>query len=153
MKFESEKSALVALVTFSISAVIITLLIVEIVYNAGKNIFFPLLCMFPVGFLLWLWFGTEYEISGSTFRYQSGPIRGSIEVASIREIRKKSGGFVGMKPALSTQGLIICYNKYDEIFISPENKKAFIAGLLEVNPAIKLNFESTSDNGIEPGKA
>jgi hypothetical protein len=154
MKFKSEKSALVALVIFSITAVIVTVLITEIIYHSGKDILMPLLLMIPVGFLLWLWFGTGYEIADGVFHYRSGPFSGNILIGSIREIRKSNSlSFAGIKPALSTSGLVIFYNKYDELFISPEDKKTFIEELQRYNPSIKLNFEPNAGNGSETANA
>lgn len=148
MKFKSEKSAIFALVIFSITAVIFTLLITEILYHSGKNLIMPLLMMLPVGLLLWIWFGTDYEIKDGWLHYRTGPFRGKIEISSIREIRKASVfGIIGIKPALSTNGILICYNKYDEVYISPENKRDFIAELHRYNAAIKLQFETIDENG------
>ena len=42
------------------------------------------------------------------------------------------------KPALSHIGLIITYNKYDDIYISPEKSEQFITQLLETNPNITI---------------
>jgi hypothetical protein len=44
----------------------------------------------------------------------------------------------GVRPALASKGLIIKYNKYDDIYIAPENNNEMIKDLLKVNPAIKL---------------
>jgi hypothetical protein len=151
MKFESEKSALVALVVFSIAAVITTLLLTDLLYHSGKGIVFPLVMLLPVGFLLWIWFSTSYEISGGFLHYQSGPFKGRIEISSIRVISKCSSfKVIGLKPALNTNGLLIAYNKYDELFISPENKKDFIAALHQYNPEIMLKFETNTESGNSP---
>jgi hypothetical protein len=43
-----------------------------------------------------------------------------------------------IKPALDKDGLIIYYKKFDDLFISPENKEDFIAALREINPDIEV---------------
>ena len=45
------------------------------------------------------------------------------------------------KPALSHIGLIITYNKYDDIYISPEKQEEFIATLHRLNP--NITFKNT----------
>jgi len=44
----------------------------------------------------------------------------------------------GTKPALARNGLIIKFNKYDEIYIAPERNNELISDLLKVNPEIKI---------------
>ena len=41
-------------------------------------------------------------------------------------------------PALSLDRIGIVYNKYDEIFISPNEREEFIKELLKVNPTIEV---------------
>ena len=43
-----------------------------------------------------------------------------------------------MKPALATNGIIVKYNKYDEVYLSPRDKDAFIKELLKFNGNIKI---------------
>ena len=45
---------------------------------------------------------------------------------------------VGFKPALATKGLIIKYNKYDDIYISPNSNDTFIEAVLKINSNIKI---------------
>ncbi len=96
------------------------------------------LLLAPVAFLLWLWMDTWYRIEDGSLVYQSGPFRGRIAIASIREITKNKTLLVGFKPALGQKGLIIRYNGWDEIYISPRDKEAFLAELLRKNGAIVL---------------
>lgn len=44
----------------------------------------------------------------------------------------------GTKPATGRNGLIVKYNKYDEVYITPENKDAMISDLLSINAKIKI---------------
>ena len=46
--------------------------------------------------------------------------------------------WVGTRPATAKNGVIIYYNKYDEIYFSPSDNEAFVAALLEINPEIKV---------------
>jgi hypothetical protein len=85
-----------------------------------------------------MWFDTGYEISQTYLFYHCGPIRGKIEIAAIRKIEKKKEIFAGVKPALGNHGLIIYYNKYEDIYLSPENQEAFIAALHNRYPTIEV---------------
>lgn len=96
------------------------------------------LLLVPVAFLLWLWMDTWYRIGDGSLVYRSGPFRGRIAIASIREITKNKTLCVGFKPALGQKGLIIRYNGWDEIYISPRDKETFLAELLRKNGAIVL---------------
>lgn len=73
-----------------------------------------------------------------SFFYRSGFFKGSIPISQIRKITPSENfWYVGIKIALGAKnGLIIHYNKFDEIFIAPEDRKEFISQLLKVNPSI-----------------
>jgi hypothetical protein len=59
-----------------------------------------------------------------------------IDIFKITKIEKSNS--VLSSPALSLDRLSIRYNKYDEVLISPKEKKAFIDALLKVNPNIEI---------------
>jgi hypothetical protein len=151
MKFQSEKSSLTALLIFAPFSFVLTMFIRTLIYEPGPALIIPGLVLLPLGFFLWIWFRTEYFIEDGRLLYVSGPFRGKIDIISIREIRVASSWkFIGMKPALSTNGLIVSYNSYDELFISPEDKKAFIAELQRYNPAIYLNLDQKPEKSEIP---
>jgi len=133
------------------------------VYNSRKGILFPavmiLLGAFMIGFfisgpwqlamiflaveLLFLWFllDTYYIIRNGELYYKSAFISGSLSINIIHDIELHTKGMhaCSLKPALDIKGLIIKYNRYDDIFISPERQDEFIAQLLAINPGIKVN--------------
>jgi hypothetical protein len=147
MKFAPEKSPLYALLIFSIVSVVLTLQLKTLIYEPEAGIILPLLLTLPVGLLLWIWFGTYYEVSNGKLTYRNGPFSGGIEINTIREIRKAGAfSFVGMKPALSMNGIIIAYNQFDEIYIAPNNKRKFIDELLRWNPGIILKLQTKTNN-------
>lgn len=84
---------------------------------------------------------TEYKIDKNFLYYQSGPFFGKILISSITKIQHHNGIFVPTvcKPALSQVGLIITYNKYDTIYISPLEEEDFIQHILEINPKIEIH--------------
>ena len=54
-----------------------------------------------------------------------------IPYSSIRKVEKQQGIYVGIKFSTAWKGIIVYYNKYDELLISPENEEIFIAKIHE----------------------
>lgn len=59
-----------------------------------------------------------------------------IGISKITKFEKSNS--VLSSPALSLDRLSVRYNKYDEVLISPKEKKAFIDELLKANPNIEI---------------
>lgn len=91
-----------------------------------------------VALFLWIWVDTGYSIREGRLFYRSGPFRGSIVISNIRELINNKTLWSGLKPALATKGVIIRYNRYDEIYISPANRQEFIRALLAINERIRV---------------
>ena len=91
-------------------------------------------------FFVWLFKSTYYKIENTDLHWKSGPFKGKIDISKINKIEYHKGIIVPTiwKPALSHIGLIITYNKYDDIYISPEKSEQFITQLLETNPNITI---------------
>jgi hypothetical protein len=99
-------------------------------------IILPLLS--PLILIFWIYFDTFYKINNNKFIYRCGFLRGKIEIQNIKEIQKGKTLWSGIKPALATKGLIIKFNKYDAIYIAPENNDELISDLLKLNSGIKI---------------
>ncbi len=141
MKFKSRKDILFQVFTFGFSGLFIGLILFRIFSSGEVNYEFvwtDVLILLTVGLLLWLNFGTEYELSQTELKYKSGPIQGKIEIERIKEIIKGKSMWCGLKPATARNGLIIKYDKYEEIYISPETNDTFIEKILELNKDIKI---------------
>lgn len=67
-----------------------------------------------------------------------GPIRQTVPIEDIRNIRKMKSRFAAA-PALSSDRIQIDYGKYDIVRISPENEEEFIKMLLDINQDILLD--------------
>ena len=93
-----------------------------------------------ISMIIWILLDTKYNINEEILYYYSGPFRGKININSIRKIEHHSGIIVPVsyKPALDTKGLIIHYNSFDDIYISPNQEEIFIQQLLKINPNIKV---------------
>ena len=70
--------------------------------------------------------------------YKSGPIRGQIEISRVREIVVGKTLWLGLKPATARNGIIVKYDKYNELYKSPETNDLFIQHLLKLDKGIKI---------------
>ncbi|MFD2891329.1 PH domain-containing protein [Flavobacterium chuncheonense] len=90
--------------------------------------------------LIWIYFKTYYSVDNHLLLCKSGPFFSKIDIKTIKKIEHHKGIYVPViwKPALSHIGLIITYNNYDDIYISPENETLFLEKLLIINPNIQI---------------
>ncbi len=93
-----------------------------------------------ISMIIWILLDTKYSINEEILCFYSGPFRGKININSIRKIEHHSGLIVPVtyKPALDTKGLIIHYDSFDDIYISPEEEDVFLEELLKINPNITV---------------
>ncbi|HEY9083058.1 MAG TPA: PH domain-containing protein [Vicingaceae bacterium] len=138
MKFTSRKDILFTSLVFGVIMLLVGLTFLQL--YQGKEWHWANLLVFAVILLLfWIYFDTSYLLTKEYLIYKSGPIRGKINMADIREVEANKTLYVGIKPALARKGLIIKYNQYDEIYISPNTNESFIKKLLELNGEIKVS--------------
>jgi hypothetical protein len=134
-KFLSEKGLVTGLIFSSIIVVLTFLLAFSYIQTRQTPlVFIPVLA--PLLFFLWLWFYTYYRIDEHFIYYRSGPFFGKIDITKINKVEVNKTMWVGFKPALAFNGMIVKYNKWDEIYFSPKDKQLFLEELLKVNPSI-----------------
>lgn len=104
----------------------------------AENPFILLPLLSPLILIFWIYFDTFYKIENKILIYRSGFFRGKIEIPTIKEIQKGKTMWSGNKPALARNGLIIKFNKYDEIYIAPESNNEMITDLLKLNSEIRI---------------
>ncbi|MGO3706401.1 MAG: PH domain-containing protein [Mesonia hippocampi] len=109
---------------------------IYIMFSESKIV--GLLVLLPVILLLWIYFDTGYKVDEKYFYYHSAFIRGRISIDEIVELYAGTTMWAGLKPAMSNGGIIIKYNKYDEIYIAPQDNDKFVNDLLTLNPKIKV---------------
>lgn len=139
MKFESRKDTLFRIIFLGICAFVIGITLVGLLQGGiekDAHWALPVVLGF-VGFLLWLHFATNYELNEKEFIYKYGPFSGKISIDRIREIEKGKTLWAGIwKPATARQGLLMRYDKFKEIYISPKTNESFIEKILELNSGI-----------------
>jgi Bacterial PH domain len=87
------------------------------------------LIVFPILFY------TRYTISDTSLNVRSGLIINiNVEINNIKKIVPTDS--ILSAPALSSDRIEIFYNTYDNVIISPKNKKDFIETLKQINPTI-----------------
>ena len=144
MKFKSRKDIFFKLFTFLIISLLLTGAFIQLYFvglNEFINIFTTIITLSVSGLLIWISFSTEYELTQSELKYKSGPISGEIKIERIKEIIKGGTLWSGLKPATAKNGLIIKYEKYEEIYISPKTNESFIEKILEINENIKITIK------------
>ena len=141
MVFKSAKSKINSYIF--IGAII--LLFVVAIPSLFEDSIAPFIIIFGINvviilLLLWIYTTTFYSIKNDLISWKSGPFNGKIAIKNINKIEHHKGIIVPTiwKPALSHEGLIITYNKYDDIYISLEKRDEFIAQLLKTNPNITI---------------
>ncbi|WP_209329176.1 PH domain-containing protein [Lunatimonas salinarum] len=95
--------------------------------------------LFPFAYLLYHLFNTKYWIQGPSFFYRSGFMKGEVDVDSIKSIDVGTTRWVGERAALATRGILIKYNRYDDVFVAPMDPEELIHDLLTLNPGIQVN--------------
>jgi hypothetical protein len=102
----------------------------------------------PIGILILLlsvvitvtFFTTYYEIQENVLVVSMFFYKTKIKISEIKTI-KYSNSIIKTnfyKPGFHHRGLEIVYHKYDDIFISPNNRDQFIEQLIEQNPTIEI---------------
>ncbi len=142
MKFESAKDKLIGISIFLINVFLTGVMgLILLKGDMGIGIIFPIVLLLAViGLLFWLYFGTYYKLSKEEgFTYRNGPFKGQISIDRITEIVKGKTIWVGFKPATAKNGLVIKYDKFNEIYISPKTNETFISKILELNKEIRIS--------------
>jgi len=143
--YKSTVSAITYLLFFSVAAILI--IPIFLVEQVSTDDFKDLSFLAFLGFIVVLLFGlsrilfsTRYTIKDGLLYHRSGPFHGKMKISSITKIIYHSGLYVPVlyRPATDSIGVIIVYNKYDDIYFSPEQRDVFVADLLKINPEIEV---------------
>ncbi len=140
MKFKSRRDTLYKIFVFGTIALLAWIAVEILLMNFDWfNLLVFVLVLLTMVLLLWIYFDTSYELNQNEFRYKSGPLRGRITINRIDEVLKGKTMWAGIKPATAQKGLIIKYDKYNEIYISPKTNELFIEELLRLNSEIRIS--------------
>jgi hypothetical protein len=142
-RFYSKKDPWIGIVIFlcALLPFIITFTIFYIPQNRPVPvpvIFFLYLITITLSLLMIsIWFQTYYEIDQEFLYHRMGPFKGKLAVKSIRSVKKHSRRSL-YSPTLSYDLVLISYNTFDDISLSPEDQDSFIAALRIMNKNIVI---------------
>jgi len=142
--FFSRKGWTSGLVIWGVIVLLIVVVLIPIILKGLQSVpWFALLILCLTMLLLtWIWFGTYYVLTPYYLRYYSGPFKGKIPVTSIVWVKHQHNLLSGIRPALAFNGLLIRYNTFDELYVSPAEKASFIYALQQINPNVKVKLEN-----------
>ena len=118
-------------ITYLLLAIVIVNIVIALFQKEAiaDNPLIIVILLIPVFLFFWIYYDTSYAIDDKYLIYRSGFIRGKVEIRSITEIDCGKTLWSGLKPALATNGLIIRFNTFDEIYIAPEDNNLLITDL------------------------
>ena len=132
--------------TISLTIVVIIVCLSTIIFawwgNAqtfGFNLWLTILLLSIIGIIIWTINDTFYSLTEKELKYKSGFLNGVITIDSIKELEVNKTMWVGIKPATAQRGIIVKYNQFDQIYISPEDNELFVTEILKLNSDIKIN--------------
>lgn len=141
MEFNSVKekySYLIFVILFGVLGIIIYAVITS---NESIGAIFPIaLIIVIISFLAHCFVNTKYVIGNTNLNYKCGFIKGEIPIDKIKKIEYNNSIFVPvtLKLGWSHKGIIIQYNQYDDLYISPTNRDEFVSILKQLNPNITI---------------
>ena len=97
-----------------------------------------ILSVISLGFIYYNSKTTYYIIEGNELNCKSLFLKRKIEINSIRKIEKSNSLGSIYKIATAFHGITIHYNKFDDVYISPQNHLEFCKLLKEQNPNIQF---------------
>jgi hypothetical protein len=104
------------------------------------------------GMLVWVIFGTNYEITETSLILRSGPFRWTVPLDAIEDVVPagwgRSGAFMEMNLSLSVRGLFVRYRKKNgglswPIRIAPRDRAAFLLELAERLPGLEVKDDGS----------
>lgn len=134
MRYKSRKDFLSYLIFIGVSILLLFGLVYSLLFEGFSFAQFILFAI--ISLLLHTFYYTDYTINNGYLSCRSGFIKSKIEIKQIRRIEINKTLWAGLKLGLARKGFIVYYNKYDEIYISPEKPNEFVNELLKINKEI-----------------
>ncbi|WP_420601545.1 PH domain-containing protein [Flagellimonas sp.] len=140
MRFKSRKGILFNAIILGLCAFLAGITLFNVVdKQIGVDESWVLIPVFiVVGFLVWMWYGTYYELTDTELIYGSGPFARKISLDRIKEIAVQKTIWIGNWPTTARKGLVIKYDTHGLLNISPKTNESFIKKILELNSEIKI---------------
>jgi hypothetical protein len=100
----------------------------SVIYENDYSVIWPFsIVLIFIGFLFFLIVKTTYYVfQENELVCYSLFFKRVIAYSSIRKVEKQKGLYAGLKMSTAWKGIVVHYNKYDELLISPEPEEEFI---------------------------
>lgn len=85
---------------------------------------------------------TYYWLDNDKVHWRTGPFKGSIDSNKITKVTRADSLMdisAMVKPCLTAKPLLIRYNQYDDLAVSPKEEEEFLNELRKLNAAISVN--------------
>src|SRR5690625_6799064 len=132
--------------TISIASAVILICLLTIIFawwgnhqTFGFNLWLTILLLSIIGIIIWTINDTFYSLTEKELKYKCEFLNGVITINSIKELEVNKTICIGIKPATAQRGIIVKYNQFDQIYISPEDNELFVTEILKLNSDIKIN--------------
>jgi len=139
MIFNSKRDWFLSLVWLFVFFIYSLIGLIEVVLNQSYE---SLLILYSISLLLGFLFiviqrSTFFELKNKEVLFcKMLFFKKQIPIKNIRKIERANGLYVGWKMNTSWKCLVVHYNKYDELLISPEKEVEFITELTRLNTSI-----------------
>ena len=139
MIFKSKRDWFLSLVWLFVFFIYSLIGLIEVVVNQSYE---SLLILYSISLLLGFLFiviqrSTFFELKNKEVLFcKMLFFKKQIPIKNIRKIERDNGLYVGWKMNTSWNCLVVHYNKYDELLISPDKEVEFITELTRLNTSI-----------------
>lgn len=131
MRFKTKRDSSLLLIFLFISSLFGGITVFEFFYKEIHNIIG--FSIFSLSFIILFYFiivkTTYFTLSDIELICHQFFFKKTIQISFIRKVEKQNGLFAGLKMSTSRKALIVHYNKYDELLISPTDEDRFIEEL------------------------
>jgi hypothetical protein len=130
MTFKSRYDTWLRIIFWINNLLLLASMVALLVHGALSSLIVALFVALVLAGVLWMQFATYYRIDDTILFVRCGPLRWTIPLSTISSATLTDDPTAG--PALSLQRVRVEFTKNgrkDEIFISPDDREAFIAAL------------------------
>lgn len=136
MFFSTKKDMLYFILMWGIFALLFVITIQNLITD-GIHIIRDVLMIGIMVFIMFGWFRTGYQIENETIKIQSGLFHTKVNIHGIRKVTKEKSVLAGA--SLAIDRLVLHFDNYKQLQISPKKEAEFIKLLQSKNPNIELD--------------
>lgn len=141
MKVKSKRDPYIVLIILGFIIFFSSVVLSEIkLYGWNLNMIFDAVIIGLMFLFLICCYFITYQVTPNFISYRIAFFYGEIPLDKIRSIEVGTTMWAGFKPAFARKGLIIKYNTYDEIYISPRKQEKFIKEITKHKPDIQFIY-------------